>query len=83
MSTSKSVLSDWFDRGKAKGMTHMIVVCDTFDHSDYPVYVSPGEDAREVAKQYNDQNMQRIMECYSLSRDKAEQMAEHRANHYD
>ena len=83
MAATRQDIERWFDRGIAAGATHMIIVCDTFDHSDYPVYVEPGEDAREVASQYHGQNMQRVMEVYSLSISKAAQMAERRAFHYD
>jgi hypothetical protein len=62
----------------------MLVVCDTFDYDDYPVYVKPGEDPRQKAETYQrGENMQRLMECYSLSMSKEDQMKEHRAFHWD
>ena len=60
----------------------MIVVVDTFDHGDYPVYVAAGQDAHTVAAGYNGKNMQRIMEVYDLRLDRDRQMAETRAFHY-
>lgn len=81
MSTSRAELSAWFDRGLAEGATHMIVVCDTFDHEDYPVYVKATEDLREKTKEFDGVNMQRIMEVYSMGVDKETQLAEHRAFH--
>ena len=46
----------------------MIVACDTFDHGDFPHYVMPGQNAREVAKQYdNEAKMLRLMEVYDLA----------------
>jgi hypothetical protein len=72
MSTSIAELSLWFDRGIAEGATHMVVVCDTFDHEDYPVYCNSEKEARE--KYANPGNMQRVMEVYHLSSDKASQM---------
>jgi len=80
--TTKQELVAWFNRGVEQGATHMIVVVDTFDHEDYPVYVSPDQDARTVAAKYNGANMQRIMEVYDLRLDRDQQMAEHRAFHY-
>jgi hypothetical protein len=83
VAATKGELSKWFDQGVAEKATHMVVVCDTFDWDDYPVFVKPTEDVREVAAKYNGQNMQKVMEVYSLRQDKAAQMAEHRAFHYD
>jgi|ERR1039458_6306432 hypothetical protein len=37
--TTKEDLRRWFNEGVELKATHMIVVCDTFDHEDYPVYV--------------------------------------------
>jgi hypothetical protein len=73
----------WLKRGKENGATHVIIVCDTFDYDDYPVYVQPNESAREIADEYNKKSMQRVMEVYSLSLSIESQLAEHRAFHYD
>jgi hypothetical protein len=61
--------------------THMMIVCDTFDYGDYPVYVSTDEDIHEVITHYNREQMQRIMEVYNLSMDIDKQLSEHRAWH--
>ena len=61
----------------------MIVVCDTWDHEDYPVYVQEGEDPRARAGEYTEKNMQRVMEVYALHLDMESQLAEHRACHYE
>lgn len=82
MSTTVTEINQWFDDGVKRGATHMIVVCDTFDHTDYPVYVMPGTDAREEFQRHQS-NMQRVMEVYSLKQDKAKQLTEHRAFHFD
>lgn len=82
MAASREDIRDWLRRGKGKGATHMVVVCDTFDHDDYPVFVMPGEDARKKADEYNGKNMQRVMEVYNLGMDIDTQMAEHRAFNY-
>ena len=80
--TTKTEISEWFDRGATQGATHMIVVCDSFDHEDYPVFVKPGQDAREVAAEYDGKNMQRIMEVYNLSMDREKQLGQTRAFNY-
>jgi hypothetical protein len=56
----------WFDEGVRKGATHLIVVCDTFNYEDYPIYVMPGEDARKKAAEKDGSNMQKVMEVYDL-----------------
>lgn len=83
MSTTKPEIKEWLEDGKKKGATHMIVVCDTFDHEDYPVYVLPGEDARQKYQDYNGPDMQRVMEVYSYAIDLDRQIAERRAYHFD
>jgi hypothetical protein len=57
MAATYERISGWFDRGVAQGATHLVVVCDTFDYEDYPVFVKPGEDAREVVTSNNGRNM--------------------------
>lgn len=41
--TSQREIDQWAKDARAAGATHLIVVCDTFDHSDYPVRVVPPE----------------------------------------
>jgi hypothetical protein len=59
----------------------MVIVCDTFDWEDYPVFVGPDEDVVQVADNYR-KNMQRVMEVYQLDLDKELQLGEYRAFHY-
>lgn len=82
MGTTRDDLRRWFEHGKEQGATHMLVVCDTFDWDDYPVYVLPDQDVQEVRKQYS-KDMQKIMECYSYTLPINRQLAEHRAFHWD
>ncbi len=82
MAASAADISKWFDNGVAKGATHMIIVCDTWDYEDYPVYVQKDENAFKIEKKYNSSNMQKVMEVYSLSLSKEEQMNERRSFHY-
>lgn len=76
--TTVNEISEWFDRGLKSKSTHMIIVCDTFDHEDYPVYVDKVEDFYDKYEYYNGKNMQRIMEVYDLMLDKSKQMSAHR-----
>lgn len=75
MATTKDDLRHWFDRGVKCGATHMIVVCDTFEHEDYPVYVDPDADLHDVVKRHDEQSMQRVMEVYDLKADREAQMS--------
>lgn len=82
MATSKDDLRRWLEEGAAKQATHMIVVVDTFDYVDFPVYVMPGEDAKARAAEELARPMQRVMEVYNLGRSFEEQLNEHRAFNY-
>ena len=64
--TTPDRIRKWLLEGRQTGATNVIVVCDTFEYDDYPVFVMPGQNPREVAKQYDNVNMQKIMEVYSL-----------------
>jgi hypothetical protein len=70
--TTKEDIKEWLDNAP-KGTTHMIVVCDTFSHEDYPVYVKKSEDVRERTAYYGT-NMQRVMEVYNLKKSIKEQL---------
>lgn len=80
--TTKEMIQEWFERGVEDGATHMIVVCDTFDHEDYPVFVHPNEDVRSREQHYKDSSMQKIMEVYNLSMGMWTQLNERQAFNY-
>lgn len=82
MATTIPMLVQWFNDGVAQGATHMIVVCDTFDWEDYPVYVKPTEDVHEKFAEFHERNMQKVMEVYNLHLNRDDQMAERRAIHF-
>lgn len=82
--TTPEEIWGWLQDGKRKGATHMIVACDTFNYEDYPVYVMPGQSVQDLARQYtNPDQMSRVMEVYSYAIDLEQQLAEHRAYHFD
>ena len=64
--TTQEDVNRWKEEGRKKNATHLIVVCDTFDYEDYPVYVLEGEDFETVKKKYNRVDMQKIMEVVNL-----------------
>ncbi len=79
MAAKKEDIAEWFNGEKDHGYTHMIIVCDTFDWEDYPVYILPEEDVRKRYKELNGPNMQKVMEVYSYKLSLEEQLKEHRA----
>lgn len=80
MPATRQEIESWFSTGKGQGYGYMIVVCDTYDYTDYPVYCNES-DFQENYKQIKDQSMQRIMEVYDLGMDQGEQLRERRAYH--
>ena len=71
----------WFDKGITQKQDFMIVVCDTYDWTDYPVFCTT-EEFDEKHAEFDGKNMQKIMEVYDLSVDKESQINEFRAFHY-
>lgn len=60
----------------------MIIVCDTFDYEDYPVYVPLGADVHKVIEA-NTNSMSKVMEVYAMHLPLEEQLKEARAFNYD
>jgi len=75
MTTAKRI-KEWFDEGVEDKQRWMVIICDTFDHDDYPVYFGEGQ-ADECKKRIREAqrgvNMQRLMEVYDLTINKEEQ----------
>ncbi len=82
MSATRDDISEWFDAGVEAGATHMIIVCDTFDYSNFPKYVLPHQNVRELADKERFKTLQNVDEVYDLRMSKAAQFAERRAFHY-
>ncbi len=84
MATTQQEIRGWLEEGrKKKDITHMIVVCDTFDWEDYPVYVAKTENVREVYNKYHGPKMQKVMEVYSYNHNLEEQLQKSRAFYFD
>ena len=79
MVTHRSDIARWLEEGLEKKATHVIVVCDTFDYEDYPVYILPGQNVKDEINRISRQQMTRIMEVYNLSMDLNAQMSQRRA----
>lgn len=77
MAASREDIRDWFRAGVQQGATHMLVMCDTFDWSDYPVFVQPDQDVRTIVNERNGNNMQQLMEVYDLKQSETSQVDTH------
>lgn len=77
--TSLATIKEWYDRGDDGTHSHMVVMCDTFDYEDYPMYVTKGEDPRERASR----NADKVMECYSYALGWDVQSKQFRAQNWD
>jgi len=83
MPIGKEEIRGWLERGKRMGASHVIIACDTFDWSDFPVFVSPSQDVFKIAADLdNEKNMTKLMEVYKLDMDWGKQLAEYRARNY-
>ena len=76
MAATKESIRDWLQKATEED-THMLVVCDTFDYCDYPVFVNKNEDINNKIKKYSE-NMQRVIEVYNLSIDITSQLNTYR-----
>lgn len=75
--TAVDTIDRWFEEGKTAGSQYMLVVTDTFDYSDFPVYA---EGPAQVIAQYRQYaagagSMHKVMEVYDLTKDKWAQLA--------
>ena len=77
--TTQEDIRRWLESGRAQHAKYMLVVCDTMDWEDYPVYVMPTEDINKKAKDFDRVNMQTVMECYDLSMDWQKQLDQKRS----
>jgi hypothetical protein len=68
MAATREDVDRWIKTAKKMGATHIISVCDTFDWSDYPVYVMPEDNLDDVKAEYNHVNMQKINETIVIKK---------------
>lgn len=66
MSTTRDEIARWITNGQNNGSTHMLVMHDWFDGSDYPVYVRPDQDVDEVEEEKRGDG-DRVMEVYWIA----------------
>jgi hypothetical protein len=82
MAATREDIKEWFERGVEIQATHMVVMVDTFDWDDYPVYIMPGQDPRYEVSVRNGNNMQNVMEVYNLVKPMQAQLDERRNFNY-
>ena len=74
MAATREDIRAWFLKGKEQGATHMLVACDTYDWTDYPVFVKPQKNVIKQVAVYQRKSMQEVMEVYDLALDMDEQL---------
>lgn len=72
---------EWFSLGVMNGDTHLMVVYDTFDKSEFPVYAHGEEAVLEKFRMHNGVNHHQVKEVFDLRLGSDEQMCEERAWH--
>lgn len=72
--TTQSEIRTWFKQGLREKASYMLVATDTFDWSDYPVYVNTKEELKEAI-----QKQEKVMETYDLHADMNEQLNKKRS----
>lgn len=77
MATTRQDIGRWFDSGRDANAAYMVVICDTFDYDDYPVYFNDIDSMRR--KVADPGSMQRVMEVYDLNGDREAQLSADRA----
>lgn len=50
-------------------ISHMLVVCDRYNYSDYPAYIWKTENVDDAIADYNSSSLQSVMEVYSSDLD--------------
>jgi len=66
MAATLDEINEWISKGKDEGAEYIISVCDTFDYTDYPVFVMPEENLNKEKSKYDGTNMQKINEIITL-----------------
>ena len=77
--TSKKTIGRWLIQGREKGIySHMLVLTDTFDYTDYPIYCENRKAVENEIEFANTKELTKIMEVYNYSLSLKKQLDEHR-----
>jgi hypothetical protein len=72
---------EWFSLGVMNGDTHLLLIYDTFDKTEYPIYAKGDDAAADQFRLYNGASHQQVKEVFDLRLGTDEQMLEERAWH--
>jgi len=72
---------EWLSLGVMNGDTHLMVVYDTYDKAEFPVYANGDDAVAEQFRRYNGVNHQQVTEVFDLRLGTEEQLREARAWH--
>jgi hypothetical protein len=81
MHAAESEIPIWLRSGMAKKARYMIVVADSLDHDDFPVFVFPDEDFVKKFAITNTVTLHRATAVYDLSLDIGHQLLRNLAIH--
>jgi hypothetical protein len=73
--TSNNELRNWFGRGAHRKAAYMLV-CDTMNAGQFPVYVDHSSAIRAVVNRYKETPMTSVVEVYDLQAPMEEQIQE-------
>ena len=76
--TIRQQIKEWAEQGIAGKNKYMVILCDTFDWTDYPHFCSTLADVKR--KYANPGSMQKVMESYDLQKDLDKQLGQHRTH---
>lgn len=80
MATTRNDINVWLTKfGNKDDHSHMIVVTDTYDYEDYPVFVARGTDIQDALKEQKAKSMVKVIEVYSYDQPLVPQIDAHRA----
>ncbi len=77
MATSRDEIRSWTTRDEAGRARWMIVVSDTFEHEEYPVYITDEDEYHKKVAEIQ-KGPDRIMEVYDLHMNIESQLHERR-----
>jgi len=82
MTATLQDIQRWLETAEQNNSSHLIVAVDTYDHSNYPVYVSHNESVWDEEERITKQSMQGVDEIYNMKIDIKQQLSEFRARNY-
>lgn len=82
MTATLQDIQGWLERAKQLKATHLIVAVDTYDHDNYPVYVTEDENVHDEYDKIIGSSMQGVDEVYNMSMDIEAQLKERRAKNF-